>query len=271
MDSTKLVPEFKCKKCDKKYYREGSYKKHMLLCSGGNHDTPLLDSIVNIGLDNRLLKTDGALVGHPLQSIVIELVKSNSKLRKDIEELKRWTQTKKKKINILEWLNENSEKQISTILNYKEYISNLIITRKELEIVFNSDLINGTQTILETYIETTQSEETQSETIPFKSFDQKNNTIYVFTENGKWELLSWEDFNKMIFKISKKLLTEFGKWKEENEHQLYTDEFSSIFIQNTKKVIGGDMPLEKLQNKIHLNLYKYLKKNLQNIIEYEFS
>lgn len=256
MNSTKLVMEFKCKNCDKKYYREGAYKKHKLLCyKEEKEELDVLDKIIK----------NSEVENIPLRDIVMELVKSNSKLRKDVEELKRFTQTKKKKINILEWLNENYKKENSTILNYKEYISNLIITRKELELVFNLDLINGIQIILEKYIE-----RREIEIIPFQCFDQKNNVIYVFTENNKWELLSSEDFNKIIFNISKKLLIEFGKWKEENEEQLYTDEFSTIFIQNTKKVIGGDMSLEKLQNKIHINLYKYLKKNLQNIIQYEF-
>ena len=59
--------------------------------------------------------------------------------------------------------------------------------------------------------------------------------------------------------------------QDKNEHKLYTDDFSVIYIQNTKKVIGGDIPLEKLRAQIYRNLYKYLKLNLQNTIEYEFS
>ena len=145
-------------------------------------------------------------------------------------------------------------------------MSKLIITRKDLERVFNSDLIDCIGVILENYIKT----ESDDKELPFQSFDQKENIIYIYSENLKWEILSKENFNNIIFSISKQLLKEFGKWKEDNEDKLYRDDFSTIFIQNTKKVIGGDIPLEKQQNKIHKNFYKYLKKNLQNTIEYEF-
>jgi len=273
------VHEIRCKNCDKKYYRQTAYDKHIIWCGV----EPLLDNINNINnindindieLKNELgeikkslpsQKNNRVLKSLPLEEIVLELVRSNIKLKKDIDELKRWVQTKKRKINILEWINEKMQSNPTQIpeKNYKEYISDIVITRKDLEIVFKSDLINGIQEILEKHF-------SSSEILPFKSFDQKDNTIYVYTENSKWELLLTEDFNKRIFQISKQLLTEFQKWKEENEYQLYTDNFSTICIQNMKKVIGGDVSLDKQQSKIHRNLYKYLKKNLQNTIEYEF-
>ena len=255
------VHDFRCKKCDKKYYRQTAYDKHIIWCSDNDSPTPLLNSIIekngqkNIGT--------GVLKGVPLQDIVIELINSNIKLRKDVEELKKWVQTKKRKINILEWLNEKTASN-PTQKTHKEYMVDLIVSRKDLELVFNTDLITGVQDILEKYF-------SSNDMAPFQSFDQKDNIIYVYTENSKWELLSTDDFNKMIFKITKQILTEFQKWKQENEHKLYTDHFSTIVIQNTKKVIGGNISLEKQQDKIHRNLYKYFKKNLQNTIEYEFS
>ena len=78
-----------------------------------------------------------------------------------------------------------------------------------------------------------------------------------------------KNFNSIISTISKSILSEFLKWKNENEYKLYSEEFSEIYLKNTKKVIG-DIPIDKQRNKIHRNLYKSLKMNLQNTIEYEF-
>ena len=255
------IHDFRCKKCDKKYYRQTAYDKHIIWCSNNDSPTPLLNSIIEKNEQKKIVTS--TLNGLPLQEIVVELINCNIKLRKDVEELKKWVQTKKRKINILEWLNENpGSNPIQT--NYKDYMVNLIVSRKDLEIVFNTDLITGVQDILEKYF-------SENDMAPFQSFDQKDNLIYAYTENSKWELLLNDDFNKMIFKITKQFLTEFQRWKEENEDKLYTDHFSTIVIQNTKKVIGGNISLEKQQDKIHRNLYKYFKKNLQNTIEYEFS
>jgi len=275
MTTITLIPAFKCKICNKKYYREISYNKHLLICNNADNLTPLLDSIINTTITE---KTDVL----PLRDIVMELVKSNNKLRKDVEKLKRYVQLTNNKINILELLNEpETQQQLSSqtqtqplthpltqplthpltqipTQNYKEYMSNLVIKRKHLEIVFNSDLINGIQEIIENYIKE-QTTINNIEILPFKSFDQKNDKIYVYNENNKWDILSSEDFNKMISIISKQILTEFNKWKDENEDKLYTDNFSPIFIQNTKKVIGN-ISLDKQRIKIHRNLYIYLKK-----------
>ena len=63
----------------------------------------------------------------------------------------------------------------------------------------------------------------------------------------------------------------FKLWQDENEYRLYTDDFSVIYINNVKKIMGGNETLDKQKKLVHKNLYKYLKVNLQNVIQYEFS
>jgi len=272
MSSVSIVPLLKCKNCNKKYYREAAYNKHKLLCiEGESNETPLLNSINNNGSDIKFEDLISKRISSQnLEKIVIELIKSNNQLKNDVNELKKWVQVKKKKINILEWLNDTLSKtdEYLPIENYKEYLSNIVITRKHLECIFNSDLTIAIQEIIENYIK--EKSLLSKRCVPFQSFNQKDNTIYIYTENSKWKILSRETFNKIIFPISQKILEEFSKWKQENEDKLYTDDFSTIVIQNQKKVIGGDISFEKLQDKMYKNLYKYLKKNLQNITEFEF-
>ena len=222
--------------------------------------TPLINLITEKinseeGYDNNAFSVE------KLSEIVIELIKTNNKLRSDVKELKRWVQVKKKKIVVIDWLNENLKPNI----DYKKFISELIITRKHLEYIFKTNYVEGIQEILQNHISNYE-----ENNIPFKSFDQKDNTVYVYNTNQKWELLSPTDFNTVISTISKGILAEFKKWQDENEHQLYTEDFSVTYIQNVKKVMGGDIPIEKLRNKIHKNLYKLLKLNLQSTIQYEF-
>jgi hypothetical protein len=279
------IPTIKCKNCNKEYNRQSAYDKHKLRCIGGavatlTPQTP--QTTLNVCEDKRsdciegavatltpqtpqpqtTLNICGGLGGLPLRDIVMELVKSNQKLRKDVEELKKYMQAKKKKINIVDWLNENYKPAV----NYKEFISKLCITRSHLEIVFKSNIIDGIQEILEEFM----SNQEKNENNPFKSFDIRDNVIYVYNEESKWEILSSTEYTNMISIISKNIMTEFKKWQDENEHQLYAEDFSVIYVQNVKKVMGGDMPIDKQRGKIHRNLYKYLKMNLQNTVEYAF-
>ena len=259
------IPALKCKNCDKEYHRQSAFDKHKLLCIGGDPQTPLttLNSGGILGVCGSSTHSE-ARDGSPLQlrSIIIELVKSNNKLRKDVEELKRWVQTKKRKVIIVDWLNENYKPPE----NYKEFISKLCIAREHLEIIFKSNIIDGIQEILQDFMNNPDN----PDNCPFKSFDQKDNIIYVYNEESKWVLLSSTEFNNIISVIIKNILAELKIWQDENAQKLYTEDFSVIYVQNVKKVIGGDIPIDKQRNKIHRNLYKYLKMNLQNTIEYEF-
>ena len=237
------IKKLKCNICNKEYERQSAYDKHKLLCNNGEI----------LGNGNKLEELS-------LRDIVVELIKTNSKLQKDVDELKKWVYIKKKKVIIIDWLNLNSKPNI----NYKEFISNIVISQEDLKIIFKSNIIDGIVEILENFIR-------DKNDIPIKSFDQKDNTIYVYNEQCKWEQLSTTEFNSIISLITKNILTEFKKWQDENEDKLYTEEFSPIYLQNVKKVMGGDIPIDKQRNKIHKNIYKLLKMNLQNILEYDFT
>ena len=149
--------------------------------------------------------------------------------------------------------------------NYKTYINSLVITRSDLEIIFELNLVDGIQKILENYINK------DIDNSPFKAFDQKENKIYGYNENFLWELISFNNFEEISQIINRKIINEFKNWQDEHETKLYTEEFSTIYLINVKKVMGGNRSGEKTQKIIHKNFYKYLKQNLQNIIEYEFS
>ena len=243
-------PVFNCTFCSKVYTKEQSYNKHKLICeilsNGGENNFD--QNYKNLGIQN-------------LSLLVIELVKSNDKLQKDILELKNWVQIKKEKLRVIDWLNEN----YIINQNFNEFLSRIEITPSDLKIIFNSNFIIGASEILQYIISQNKIREFD---IPLKSFDQKDNLIYVFKE--KWEILSQEDFEKIFDCISKGILIEFKKWQEENNYRLYSEDFSSVYIENLKKIMGGGETFEKQKKIIHKNLYKYLKINLQKIIKYEF-
>ena len=234
--------EFRCPYCKREYIqKQGCYDKHKIVCE-----------IINTDKDNKTLGLN------QMSLLVIELVKSNNKLQKEVVELKKWIQTKKQKFNVSEWLNNNYVPSI----NFNKFLKEIEIGREELEIIFKSNNIQGITEILQNIIETRNSD-------LFKSFDQKENTIYVFKE--KWEILSTRDFDELFSLLWKKILHEFKIWQDENESILYTEKFSIIYINNVKKIMGGKESFEKQKSLIHRNLYKFLKQNIESIVEYEFS
>lgn len=226
-----------CKNCSKVYLRESAFQKHKLVC---------IKSAVDI--DNLNLK-----------DLVLELVKKNQKLENDILELQRWVNTKKKKIVIVDWLNEN----IKPNFIFSEFIQNIKIDQYELDIIFENNIIDGIVEIINNYLQ-------RCEVYPIKAFEQKDNTLYVYTQTG-WKLLTNDDYVTIISNIYKKIMTAFKCWQDKNESRLYTSEFSEKYVKYVKKIMGGDIPIERQRAKIHRNIYKSIKLDLNNTIEYEFT
>ena len=250
----------KCINCGKEYNRQSSYDKHKLLCCDDSNPPNIVNKLKDATISEaiELNRTPSTL-----QQTIEELIKSNNQLKTEICELKKWAQIQKRKIVIIDWLNKNCAPN----QDYKEYINQIVITRTDLETVFKTNLVDGIQEILQNYIENTDEKE-----CPIKSFDKKENKIYGYNEHSQWELISSTNFDKIILPISKKIINEFKKWQDENESNLYTEEQTSTkYLEYVKKVMGGNMTIEKIQKSIHKKLYNYLKKNLQNIVEYEFS
>lgn len=265
---------YKCVLCKKEYKLKSNYTKHTLLCE-----------TINKTQHERIREndTDKMPTMREMYSILLEVTAKYSQLEKKMEEMTKWTEIKKRKLNIIEWLNETN---ISTISFNEWCSSNIIITRKHLDIMFKHDYINGCIEIIKDLLSSTDLNK-----LPLKSFNQKENTLFIATMDPsnrkeeqndnhnnyketsdiKWKIMSDKMFIDFISKISKQLLTEFIKWQKENADKIYDDEFSNKYAVNFQKILGGNNTQEYNNSRIKKELYKYLKTNLKNIIEYEFS
>ena len=250
-----------CPNCNKKYTRETAYANHKLLCSNPTIPTTSLPVV------NKLQDLSGiiALEAFKSPSVLLQtveaLVKSNNILKMEIAELKKHAQIEKKKIPIMDILNKN----FSPLEDYVKALT-IEIFKEDLEIIFTYGLIIGIQKILQNHICLIEDDK-----CPIQAFNQKNNKIYGYNENHKWEQISFEAFDKILLKIRKNIVDEFKKWQDKHETELYSDEFSAIYLDHVKKVMGPNLNQERIHNKIYKNLYDYLKKNLTNIIEYEIT
>lgn len=251
--SSKLIIPYKCKYCNRAYKLKPNYDKHYLFCE-----------TLNKSICKNNIKSDNEEKLPSLRdmfTLILELTAKNSHLEKRVEELSKWAESKRKKLNVIDWLNEKYTKNIK----YSDWLAGISISRKHLEYVFKSDMVNGTTEILKNLIIST------NEDIPFKAFDQKENLLFIYNDDNKWEILAPPMFTKLMNILSKKILTEFIQWQTENKNKIYQDEFSYIYARNLQKIMGGNLTQEQIYMRVKKELYNYLKMNLQNVIDYEFS
>ena len=139
-----------------------------------------------------------------------------------------------------------------------------LLDRKYLEIIFQYDYVEGLSMILREFLPLEN-----EQGLPIKSFDQKDNALFIYTKDG-WQFMKPDEFESLLKTIDNALMKEFIKWQEENKSKIL-NELSELFTENVQKVIGGHFTREQIYSRVKRNIFKHLKMNLRNVIQYEFT
>lgn len=241
-----------CKSCQKEYRNKESFLRHENFCillhsSRREKEKELeqLDSIPSLSC---------------LFNITKELLVKYDKLQKDHDNLKQLVYKRQKKINVIQWLNNN----INNIEDFDIWYKNLTFNIDHLEYIFKLGNIDGLIEILNNII-------IDKNNIPIKCFGEKENTFYIFNKNNNWKIITNEQLIQFIKNLNRKITNLFGSWQENNKHKLQDEKFAEEYILKMQKVIGKDIPFEIEANKIKNKIYKLLKTNIKTLIEYDFT
>jgi len=297
--SQRVENKFICTYCKKIYIRKASYNNHLIKCKlcrfasdcGNNkcvnninftnsssehvNTESLANDSVNIGSANNdnssainidLLKKD--LNIHNLFAMVIMLYNKYEKLESEYTELKKYVNVTKNKINILDYLNENFKHDFMRDegTNIVKFMDELVIGQDQLEKIFKYDYVDGIFNIICDYIDKLN---VKGSLLPIKCFNTKENILYIF-DGELWLIMDDVYLRKFIKSFDKKILTKFVEWKKIAEKTIDTEIFGEIYIQNMKKVIGGNYEKKNPALMIKNRLYKHLKIDLQSIVRYDF-
>ena len=267
--TTKLKNEnkFICAFCNKTYIRKASYNNHLITCKlsrfasncNKTESSSPVSSPMPVSID--ALKKDMTMSN--LFAMVIMLYNKYEKLESEYTELKKYVAITKNKINILDYLNENFKRDY---MNITKFMDELVITQEQLDKIFKYDYVDGIFNIICEYITKLN---VKGSLLPIKCFNTKENVLYIF-DGQSWLIMDDVYLRKFIKSFDKKILTMFVEWKKSAEKTIDTEIFGEIYIQNMKKVIGGNYEKKNPALMIKNRLYKHLKVELQNIVHYDF-
>ena len=293
--------KFICAFCNKTYIRKSAYNNHLITCKlcrfasdcGNNksvnninfansnsehaNNESVTSDFVNSGSVNNAnssainidsLKKD--LNIHNLFAMVIMLYNKYEKLESEYTELKKYVAITKNKINILDYLNENFKHDYMNMCsggnNITKFIDELVIGEDQLQKIFKYDYVDGIFNIICEYIDVLN---VKGSLLPIKCFNTKENILYIF-DGQFWIIMDDIYLRKFIKSFDKKILTRFVEWKKNAEKTIDTEIFGEIYIQNMKKVVGGNYEKKNPALMIKNKLYKHLKIDLQSIVHYDF-
>ncbi len=245
-----------CNNCNKNYAKKSSLEKHKILC----------DFKSKTKYELQIETEEAADIPNHLQlvKIVQELSLKIIKMEEKMEEMQKWVDKKKKKINVLSWLNSDTNIENNKIIikfnNWLNY--DLIVDQSDFENLMENTLFYTIQKIFEKCIKAS---------IPIKCFTQKQSVFYMYDNDGLWRQMKFEDFVILLKHIQNKIMRELAKWKTENQDKFdENDKISELFNKAIIKLMNMSFTQDNSFSKIRNGLYNYLKTDLKSIIDFDF-
>jgi len=251
-----------CGLCNKQYTRKTSYDRHVILCEI-LHQSKREKKCKGQELSDIPTHTQ-------LFLIVQELALKNQILETKMIEMQKWVENKKKKLNVLLWLNTN----ITPSITYTEWANGLNVTQDDLQYLIEQNI---TDTIAGIIRKNLLPQEGKSH--PLFCFVQKSNVFYIYDnisseqeKEQEWVLLTTEIFIKLLNKIHFKMVRELCIWRDKNREAIReVDSVGLLFCKTNTKLMGVNFaPESLLVSKVRTSIYNYAKTDLKNMIEYEF-
>jgi hypothetical protein len=160
------------------------------------------------------LEESGDIPTHyQLVKIVQELSLKIVKMEESMEEMKKWVDKKKQKLNIVTWLNTN----IIPTIGFLELVhTQLTIKNEHFDILMENSIFYTLQQIFQDNLC-----EKSNFIYPIRCFSQKVGIFYICEkkEDGtaQWRQLVSHEFVLMLKKLQNGMIQELTKWKERNQ------------------------------------------------------
>ena len=233
-----------CPHCNKKFKMKKSLAKHMMLCQLNNKDKNELTVI-------------------PTQKemwlILQKLYTDNEKLKKKVESLEKIVNKDVKKMNMLDWLNQNDKG-----INIEGWLkTNVTVTLEDLKMIFMTDYIRGLSNILENNVN-------DNENNPFRAFSHKTKELYVYEKN-KWKKCKKRDVMKIFDRISLNILKKSKEYDETLSEQEKYGSDNMQYLKNCDKIMIVDTKKkEKYYKHIESSIIGLINKNLNDMAKFKF-
>lgn len=242
-----------CGTCGKSFTRKTFYEKHIIGC----------ESIHKSDYKRECEKEERDCLPSQMQlyRMLLDLTCKYESLDNEIQTLRKYVERTRKKINIIDWLNDNCNKGEF----YDEWLNKIDVNEEQLKNTFKLGYVDGVYLILQQYLPLNN-----IECHSIKCFDQKKG-LFFCRKSEEWCMMDEMLITNLVRTINHKLMCQFTKWKNENKESIdNNDRFYDKYVDYMKIILGGNMTKEQSYKKIKNNLYNYLKCDLKNIIQYEF-
>jgi len=250
-------PAHCCIYCGKTYKVRSNVDKHMTLCELV-YKSKKTGVIVEDDDETPSLKK--------MYKMLLELGKKYNTLEEKFDEINKFVVKKKKKINVLDWLNAN----IQPSLTFEKLHEKIIIIDEDISYLLNNSFNDTLNVIFNRTIYNISESE-----YPIFAFTQKSNLFYVYDkineDKMEWQELTREKLIKFLNKVHMKLSKHFNDWKKKQiDETKENDSFATICDKTLVKLMSVDFKQDSIFGKTRSSMYSRMKTDMKALVEYEF-
>ena len=241
-----------CIHCGKGYKSKTMLEKHLILCEI-THKTKnkQIDVFENDVPSQKMM-----------YKMILELGQKLNRMEEKMDKVNKWVVKKKKKINVLEWLNNTVKPEYT----FERVIDNVIIANSDIEYLFNNNIYD---TLNEVFSRTIY-----FDTIPIFASIQKSNLLYIFdTIDGQliWTEMTRDKLIRFLNQVQMKLSKALFEWKKQHKAELNSsDTYATMFDKSVSKLMGADFKQDNTLSRIRNMIYNKMKIDVKTMVEYEF-
>ena len=244
-----------CIHCGKTYKKRINLDRHIVLCE-------LLYLSKKSSINSYMEEEEKIPSQKKMFHMLLELGEKFSRLEGKMEEINKWVIKKKKKINVLDWLNNNLKPNIT----FDQVLDKIIVCEKDILNLFDYSFYDVLNIIFSNNIY--QFNENEN---PIFAFIQKTNVFYIYDNDCIWKELSREILIKFLNKIHMKIIKCFYDWKKTKINEIKIDDnFATRCNKSSVKLMSIEFKQESILNKIISQMYSKMKTDMKALIEYEF-
>lgn len=259
----KQFSQCSCTWCGKGYKTKINLEKHTILCELIHKSSKKRPN--NTNSDDYDDICDDLPSPKKMYQMLLELGYKYSKLEEKMDEVNKFVIKKKKKINVLEWLNSN----IVPSLVFENLIDKIKIIDSDIEFLLENNFLETINVVLSRFLYLEN--DLENNLIPLFAFVQKTNIFYAFVEGSVWMELPKDKLCLFLMRVQMKISKAFHEWKKQRTTRIRDDESFAILCDKTLiKIMGNEFNQDSTFGKMRSVIYNKMKTDMKAMVEYEF-